>query len=86
LVTVMFALAVCPTVTDPNVTDWVEAVSVPVKLEVLDETLARFDVQPLMARLHNTRPSKPLSSRRAFPCLAQKEGRKAFEKRAKVTI
>ena len=85
LVTVMFVLALWPTGTEPNVTDWVDAVSVPVTAGLLDETLPTFDVQPLRTRAHTTKPSKLICSC-CDSLLARKGGRSTLQRRARVTI
>jgi hypothetical protein len=84
-VTVIFVLALCPTVTEPNVTACVEAVSVPVTAALLDAMLPTFDVHPFRRMLHTTRPSKPVCSCCAF-LLARKGGRSTLLRRARVTI
>jgi hypothetical protein len=85
LVTVMFVLALWPTGTEPNVTDWVEAVNVPVTAELLDVTLPTFDVQPLRSKPPITRLSSA-ESRCALSMPARKVGQGTLRKRAKVTI
>jgi len=86
LVTVTLVLALWPIGTEPNVTDCVDAVSVPVTEALLDDELPIPDVQPLSMRPHNDRPSSSSFSRRALSLPTQKKGWNTLQKRAKVTI
>jgi hypothetical protein len=85
-VTVTLVLALCPTVTEPNVTDCVETLSVLVTVVLVEEELLTLEVQPFSMRPQITRHGSAIHSRHAHSLPTQKVGRNALLERAIVTI